>query len=77
MLGRLLPVGWEQILNLQAEGDRPECLKGSIEGLTTETQVPFESTANWHGPAPAFIGSPVRGDDRGTGQILAIGNGCS
>ena len=73
MLGRLLPVGWEQILNLQVEGDTPECLKGNIEGLATKTEVPSESTANGHGLAPAFIGSPVRGDDRGTGQILAIG----
>ena len=77
MLGRLLPVGWEQSLNLQSEGDTPKCLIGSIEGLSSETEVPSESTANWHGPAPAFIGSPVRGDVRETGQILAIGNGCS
>lgn len=87
MLGRLLPAGWEQSLNLQAEGDRsekpvahllwsrqiPKCLKGSIEGLATETEDPPKSTANWHGPAPAFMGSPVRGDDRGTGEIPAIG----
>ena len=87
MLARLLPAGWEQCLNLQAEGDRseklvadylgsryiPKCLKGSIEGLATETEDPPESTANRHGPASALMGSPVRGDDRGAGEIPAIG----